>query len=510
MRKTLRLALLALFVGPLLLAPPALANETDEALEGFDDEDAGDEDDVFGGFDDDDAAPADDAPPPVDRWWDITGSLSLGSSVNYLHHEAFKPPDDTTDWFGLSRLKTRLNLQADFDLPLEWKLRIAGFAFYDFAYLINGRHKYTDEVLDRYEWEVDFQEFYLQGSLLDEMDLKVGRQVVNWGRSDSLRVLDVLNPLDNREPGLTDIEDIRRPTTMIKADYYFGDWSLSMIAVPELRIDLIPPVGSDFAPVTSSLGAAEFFLVPTERPQPSFKNTEWAVRLMGIFSGWDISFHYANHFLNLPYLDPVVNVIPQPPPNLPEFSIEGTKNRFSRVQMVGTGGNYTVGSWLIKSELAWIDGVHYTTSQRVDLSFFGLGEIDVPNGTVRKGRIDFMAGVEYYGFNNTTIAIEIANRHVLDYQKDLRALFGVRENNVETAIRITRSFMNERLEATVLGILFGTQAQDGSLVRAELRYDILDGLEAALGMVFYQNGDAPLFQNITKNDRIFFELKYSF
>ena len=92
----------------------------------------------------------------------------------------------------------------------------------------------------------------------------------------------------------------------------------------------------------------------------------------------------------------------------------------------------------------------------------------------------------------------------------MRPNFGVRKNQLETALRITRSFMNERLDVTLLGIIFGTRAQDGSIVRAEARYDILDGLEAALGMVFYQKGKTPFFQNIARNDRIFFDVKYSF
>ena len=166
----------------------------------------------------------------------------------------------------------------------------------------------------------------------------------------------------------------------------------------------------------------------------------------------------------------------------------------------------------MKTEFAWVHGIHYTTSEEVDLTLLDpkIGVVDVPNGVVRKDRVDFMAGVEYYGFNNTNIALEIANRHILDYQSDMRPNFGVRKNQLETALRITRSFMNERLDVTLLGILVGSKAQDGSIVRAEARYDVIDGLEVGLGMVFYQEGDTPVFSNIGRNDRIFFEMKYSF
>ena len=344
-------ALLALILTAFLTAGAApearCEDDLDDVLGGFDD-DAGessegfvedsDTDDILGGFDDDLGEGK--APSKVEgleeRFWDLSGSISLGGSVNYLKHDAVAGPDRWTDYGGLQRLRTRLNLQLDVDLPFDWKGRIAGFGFYDWAYLANGRNDYTSDVLDMYEWEVDFQEVWVLGSLLDDLDLKVGRQIVNWGRSDSLRVLDVLNPLDNREPGLVDIEDLRRPVTMVKADYYLGSWALSAIAIPELRFNLNPPLGNDFAPVVSSLGTVEAFVFPEDKPNESFNNTEWAVALKGIFSGWDVSFHFARMYRDLFYLDPRFVLGPTP--------FEGTELRHSRVTLVGSGANYTIGA----------------------------------------------------------------------------------------------------------------------------------------------------------------------
>ena len=35
-----------------------------------------------------------------------------------------------------------------------------------------------------------------------------------------------------------------------------------------------------------------------------------------------------------------------PKSDSPEISLDGTETRYSRVQMAGTGANYTIGSWL--------------------------------------------------------------------------------------------------------------------------------------------------------------------
>jgi hypothetical protein len=517
-------ALLALILTAFLTAGAApearCEDDLDDALGGFDDEagessegfvEDSDTDDILGGFDDDLGEGK--APWEVEgreeRFWDLTGSVSLGGSVNYLKHDAFAGPGETTDYGGLQRLRTRLNLQLDVDLPFEWKGRVAGFGFYDWAYLANGRNNYTREVLDEYEWEVDFQEVWVQGSLLDDLDLKVGRQIVNWGRSDSLRVLDVLNPLDNREPGLVDIEDLRRPVTMVKVDYYLGDWALSAIAIPEIRFSLNPRFGSDFAPVTASLGTFAAFASPEDKPSESFNNTQWAAALMGIFSGWDVSFHYARMYRDLEYLDPRVVLTDLGPPfGFVPIPSAGTELRHSRITLVGSGANYTIGSWLFKAEIAWIDGIDYTTSTLVALG--PLGFVDVPTGIVEKSRLDFMGGIEYYGFTDTNIALEVVNRHIFGYRNDMRPIFGLKENTLETALRITRTFMNERLELTALGIVFGSYAQDGSVVRLDFRYDLRDALELGGGIVFYQKGDFAPFDTIKRNDRFFFEIKYSF
>lgn len=455
----------------LLAAPPLGAAELDAVLGGFEEDD-----EAFA------ATEAERAPVSADaRWWNLTGSASLASSINFIDHRSATG----TDYTDLQKLRGRLNLQLDLELPRAWKARFAGYGFYDFAYRLQGRSKYTDAVLDDYEWEVDSQDMYVRGEVVEDLDLKVGRQIVNWGRSDTLRVLDVLNPLDNREPGLADIEDLRLPVSMARLDYYRGAWSLTAIAIPEMRFDKNPPVGSDFVPSAQPL--------PPERtPTPSFDHTEWAARAMGIFEGWDVSLHFARYWDDTTHLAPGVAT--------PFVA------RHSRLLMAGAGGNYTLGSWLFKGELAYIDGLDYTV---VD------GPPGTPPGpmsgvrTVDKARLDTMGGIEYYGIAETSIALEIVNRHIHDFESRMRA-FDAQRDALEGALRITADFMNARLHTTVLGVVFGERAQDGSIVRLEADYDLRDAVVVTAGILLFQNGDPLEVSAIDDNDRLFFEIKYSF
>lgn len=444
-----------------LSAPGAAADgasdaELREALEGFEDEPALEH------------APGE----PEERFWDLSGSAELSGSVNYLRHRSAIGSDGTPkNYTGLSRLRHRLNLQLDLSLPRDWKARVAGFAFYDAAYRIRGRGGFTGDVRSQYESEYDFQEVWVLGRLFEDVDVKLGRQIVNWGRSDTIRILDILNPLDLREPGRADIEDLRRPVTMARVDTFLGNWSLTAVAVPELRFSQNPVPGSDFFPAATSL--------PERPPDESFDNTGWAGSLTGLFQGWDVSLQAARYWDDQPHA----------------VGAPGAPTHFehARLWMVGSGGNTTAGAWLFKYELGFFDG----------LEFFA--------ATDSKSRLDALAGVEYYGIDDTAIAVEAASRHLFDYQPGMGLTPDFAERNAEEiALRYTADFLNARLHATILGVLFGWRAQQGSAVRLSLDYDLRDALVLSAGMVLYQSGNGPFVGSWSRNDRFIFGVEYSF
>ena len=428
-------------------------------------------DDVLGGFDDEEE-PAfrvereSDAATQDEAWWDLSGSVEISASVNYRSHESATG----TDYGGLQRLRNRLNLQLDAELPRAWQTRLEAWGFYDAAYLLNGRGSYTTQVRNQYETDWDVGEAWLHGPILDDVDLKLGRQIVIWGRSETLRVLDVLNPLDNREPGRVDLEDIRRPLGMARLDAYADEWTVTAIAIPEIRFDENPVVGSDFLPLT---GVPPSQLPPQRKPD-SFEDWEAAAAITGTFSGWDASLHGAWFFDDQPHLR------------------DSGRLAHARLWMVGTGGNYTLGSWLWKGELAYLDG----------LEFFGASE---------KSRVDVLVGVEYYGFVDTSISLEGVNRHLIDYDSGVRNsldIFG--EDFQELSLRITRSFLNERLEVEALGVLFDVDRDPSVIWRLGADYELADALVVGGGILIFEEGDQPPLDTWGQNDRFFFSLKWSF
>ncbi len=433
--------------------------ELDDLLEGFDEEEIELE------------APQDVGP----GFWELTGDLSVSASYAFAHDSA---DPIKKEYRGLAVLRTQLALQLDLNLPRDWRARVAGRGFYDFAYAIQGRDGFTREAKDAQVSEVEFQEVWLQGSLLPQLDLKFGRQIVNWGRSETIRILDVLNPLDNREPGLVDIEDLRLPVVMTRLDYFHGPWSLTGIAVHETRFNEDPDFGSEFFPFDVRLTGEKV-------PANGGSDTEWAAALTGIFSGWDVSFHWARFFDDRAHIELVPAALG--PPVL--------QRQHSRLTMLGAAGNRALGNWLLKGEAAYFDG----------LEFF------VPPGVEEKSRFDVLVGFEYAGFDDTTITLEVANRHIRGYDSELAAGTNfAQRNSLETAFRYSADFMNSRLHVTYLATVFGLTGDDGGFMRLSADYELRDALTIGGGIVLYKGGDIPTFEGIRKNDRLFFTAKYSF
>lgn len=463
----------------LIAAGPAFGQiDLELVLEGFEDDtpppaqdEFDDIDEVLEGFDlevsdDPKVDAAIDAQPERLR---ISGSLSERLVFN-LAHDA--PLPGGVDHRGLSSLRSRLDLRIDAYLGSDWRARAEGHFWVDHAFRINGRSGYPAGFLDEYQQEAELGELYLHGPVAEEADLTLGRQVVVWGRSDHFRVTDILNPLDNRLPGMTDIEDVRLPVAMARIDVYSNPWTVSLFAIPERRFDKRPVPGSDFFTAAASTP-------PRDVPASSFGSPEFGVALTGVFSNWDLSLYAASVFDDRPHV---------------ALTGDGARLRHNRIKMLGAAGNFVTGNWLLKAEAAAQMGLRYSNAP--DTSFT---------------RLSVLAGVEYSGLADTAIAVEATNSHIFDFDDRLSALpDDRRRNEPASAIRVSRSFQNDSVDVTLVALNFGLTGENGAIQRAQISYDWTDSVDLTTGVVLYRAGEQTPFRGIGDNDRLFLKLDYHF
>ena len=471
---------------------------------------ADDLDDALGGFDDFENTSIEGSSNKTDpdfandslaenkpAWYTFSAYTSLFGAYNYAQdsESTVAPGDLPMDFSGLSRARTKVGLNLEMKHGENWRSKIETIFWYDASWAINGRDDYTQDVLDTYESFLDLKDAYIQGSLTPYLDLKIGRQLVIWGKSDSIRITDIINPLDNRNPGIVDIEDLRLSEFMTRLDYYFGDWGLSGIIIHEPRLEIEAPFGSDYRP-------SDIFGVPIpyskfpdrEDPEVRFENSQYAMSLDGHFSGWDLSY-YAAHVFDNRFDIEIIN-------NSPQRTVD-------KIYMAGIASNIVSGSWLFKAEAALINDINYRS-------------------TDNKNRLDALLGFDYMGFKNTVFSFELANRHIFDYEEKMLTMTlleasaqntfpdFVREDSIQLAMRMSYSFDHDNAMLSYLTTLAGGNGADdkfdGGFQRLWIDYKYTDALSLNAGIVDYFSGDSiiPFYSAIENNDRIFTELQYNF
>jgi len=405
---------------------------------------------------------------PVDekKMWQVGGHIALLTSYSYALSSS--DSQNLEKYEGFSKLQTLLRVHTDLQFD-RWRIHAESKGFQDWFYDHKGKSRFPHSVLDEYDSELEWHEFYLQGQLTKHLGIKTGRQLLTWGRSDNIRVLDLLNPLDLREPGSTDIEEIRLPVSKTRLDYSKGAWTLNLISIHEVRFNKTPVPGSEFTP----------------QPAPAFAEIKpsggWAAErgfsVTGVFPGWDLSVHYAKLYEDEPYLDlsnPLVPIL-----------------KHSQLRISGLAFNRIVGSWLLKGEYARLSGFSFRSEP---------GEYN---------RTDILLGIEYAGLQDTQIALETSVQHLHGWQTGFAFAPDYRSRDErQTALRFIRSFANDQVSAVLVALFRGSN--DGKIVRTSLEYTPLDGLTLSTGVVIYSQGDVPPFSELGDKDRILLGLKYYF
>jgi len=396
----------------------------------------------------------------------------------YIKQQAVYSYAGATPHQGFSSLRATLFVDYEHKFSNGWKFKSNVRSFHDWVYDTRTL-PYTSAEKKALRSEVELFDVYLEGSLSDKLDFRIGRQVVVWGRSDTIRITDVLNPIDNRQPGMVDIKDLRLPVAMAKLDYYIGKWRITPIVILEQRFTKDPPYGSQFYPLATPLP-----------PESDADKITYALSVGGEFSGWDVNFYAAHIYDDSKFVqDPMgINAL----------------IKHHTVTMYGVALNYLSGSWLIKTEAAYFDALHYTMAPERRLS-----------------RLDMLAGVECNGIADTMISYDVSVRHFTAYDRRLSlesvplpgggtlSLLPVARDTWQHALRISSDFMNDTLHTNYLISLFGKRVDEGGFQRAWIEYDVTDDWKLSAGAVDYIGG-SKLFDHFKDDDLLFADMTYSF
>jgi len=152
--------------------------------------------------------------------------------------------------------------------------------------------------------EITLWEGYVQlwDFLVDGLDVRVGRQRIQWGTADKLNPTDVINAYDFSD--LVNFTD-RVPTWAARAEYYVGGSTVTAVWSPTTHPPLMPRGGGAalfFGGATASLGEPLSSLdIRVEAPSSRLSESLGAIKVAGTVAGVDWSVSYTSGNDGIPF-----------------------------------------------------------------------------------------------------------------------------------------------------------------------------------------------------------------
>jgi hypothetical protein len=346
------------------------------------------------------------------------------------------------------------------------------------------------------EWSQDVREARLREAYtniyLGPVDVRLGQQIIAWGRADGFNPTDNLTPRDMALRSAN--EDDRRTSNLaLRSWLYFQPLKLELVWVPFYQPTTLPPLE---LPAGIALGEVD-------RPDEGLPKGIAAARLHLVMPVLDASISYLAGHATMPGIRLGSATVTEAGPAL---DVGLTSYRH---QVVGLDFATTVaGSFGLRGEAAYSRPFDYETRADVPLPDLQLvlgvdferGDLWVIAQYIGRWVQDWTAlgprlpdDIEALSLpDRLALLAELDQRAQNELAEKLRAIYGQQQELSHAAsVRVRWSLLHETLEAAVLGYYSFTNHD--ALVRPTLTYAVADALEATAGGEIFSGPDDTMY-----------------
>lgn len=384
------------------------------------------------------------------------------------------------------------------------EVRLRGFGFPDIQQSADLQRREKDLVQP---WGLEFREAYIDiyGFISEDLDLRIGRQRIQWGTADALNPTDNLNPDD-----LEDIFDFGRHlgTNALMATYYWDDFTFYGVYIPVFT-PAVAPFGDwslAFLPYINlppgmQIGAFEDNIILPENKISETSSFAFKTSTNVLYYDVSLSYYYGRD--DLPLMT-AVNLTP-----VDSFGTFHAKADmiFPRMQVIGADLAGSIGDVGI-----WAEGALFLPEkQYLDVTFPHpvYGQVTQREITLDdKPYFKYVVGGDYTFKNSWYINAQYMHGFIHER--------GSEELNDYILLQIEKKFMNDALKIVPLGIALSVpdwsniENNYGIAGGPEIAYYPADALEISVGAYLIEGKGHNLFSNVKDLDEIFIKVNYAF
>ncbi|HOW55699.1 MAG TPA: hypothetical protein PLR60_13740 [Syntrophorhabdaceae bacterium] len=406
----------------------------------------------------------------------------------------------------------------------------------------NWRDKGFDESRGKLYVFDDFKDILNEAHITwrpDHFYFRLGKQIVRWGETDGFRLMDQINPLDQRR-GLADVEfeTTIQPTWLVRAEYGvpdLPDWcqSLSFQVIFNPNLQFVPnesmKPGNDVSGIWSP-----YIEIPTNRPYPrdfgymgsadsrltepgGSDGFEYALRLRAVVRDTVVTLNYYYGSDK----DPVVRTAGLPRPEVSPYdgrtifhpNVEGYYPMFRFV-----GGTLTTDIDPLQSTA--LGGVAPLLRLEGFYAFNKTFTWDRLNAFEQHDEIRWAAGIDWKvkipllnQLSFFTISPQFYHRKIMNYPGEgmLSGPGGesLRENNYQASLMISTGYLGGKLQPSFFWLR--NISEKANFFRLQTVYDWSHHWRYTLGVLFFDGDKAgKSYQALKHKDQLYLTISYRF
>ena len=342
---------------------------------------------------------------------------------------------------------------------------------------------YSALVSDDGTFALKLKEAYLdwKGEMLA---LRVGRQIVSWGKADDIQITDVISPKDEASFVAADYNESRLGIDAVRLSLLTEKLQIDAFFIPFFTPSILPLAkGNPLNPIMFpnkvdgiTINAPEDYR-DLERPSKHISNSEYAFRASAYTSFADISLYYFYGWDDIPFFKYSANINE-------DFDNDNinVSGKYKRMMMAGVDAAIPAGEFVIRLEEAFFPKRHFQTTAEYQINRQFSGK-KVKN-SLQKQQLISLAGLDWCPSGGWTLTAQYISDIVFNHEKSLDR----RNFEHQATLSVEKTLLNETLTLMTSGAL--DLRNLSSAVEIEADYKLTDAITLSIiGDIYYEGPD---------------------
>lgn len=315
-------------------------------------------------------------------------------------------------------------------------------------------------------------------------DVRLGRQIIIWGKADGVQITDVICPPDYTESITRDLDEIRMPVDAVKLRFLGESLDTELIWVPFFRSAEQAEGDNPWAVKPVLPPSVSMTRNNIDKPDADLKNGEFALRLSSYQSGFDISASAFYTWDDFAANHRTVNTVG--PTTFVTVSPE-----HHRMGVIGLDFSRPWSDFVFRFETACYVGRYFETKS-------------LAVNPRKKNSVKWLAGIDWTPGNDWNVIAQYTGEDILDYDPVLSS----NHHDRSATLNISKDLLRETLTLSTM-LYYNCNDQD-SFLRTKADYELSDGLHCIVGLDLFNGRALGRYGRYADNSQLWFKTKYSF